>query len=255
MLGKIIKYDFRYLNKMLLLIHAFLLMYTLAARFILSPIAEKTNISDSILMLVILMYVIILLATSFGTYIFIAVRFYKNLFSDEGYISRTIPVKSSTHLLAKTISGFIWAFLDTIILLATVFLLFSSSVFTSGSGDISEFLKYWGIGGVQITIFVLTLIIGTLSNVVMIYIAIALGQTFASHKVISSVAMYFVVSMAISIISMAVALPNVFSSFTEAIIEVTAISNLLGWTSLSSAVLTIVMYAISNYILNKKVDL
>ena len=36
------------------------------------------------------------------------VRFYKNFFSDEGYLTHTLPIKSSTHMFSKTWSTLLW---------------------------------------------------------------------------------------------------------------------------------------------------
>ena len=52
--------------------------------------------------------IILLTCAAFTTAIIIAVRFYKNTYSDEGYLTHTLPVKRGTLLLAKVIAGTIW---------------------------------------------------------------------------------------------------------------------------------------------------
>ena len=124
MLGKLIKYDLKAMNRYLLLIHAFLLLASAAMRLFLTGPVLSANTdwrsTKAILpfTLFIILYFIIVSAASFATSIVIVVRFYKNLFSGQGYLTRTLPVTSGQHLLAKTISGSIWVivnFLATIL--------------------------------------------------------------------------------------------------------------------------------------------
>ena len=88
MLKKLIKYDFKALNRYLLLIHAFLLAAAAAVRIFLT---EPLRIGDSQSVIVstfgIILFVLIAVGISFATSLLTAIRFYKNLFSDEGYLT------------------------------------------------------------------------------------------------------------------------------------------------------------------------
>lgn len=124
MLGKLIKYDMKALNRFLILIHGFLLFAALLVRFFLTGrVLVETPKDGTLLGLSFLLFFLIIMSVSFGTFIVIAVRFYKNLFSDEGYLTRTLPVTSGQHLLSKTIAGSIWASLDMILLLASFYII------------------------------------------------------------------------------------------------------------------------------------
>ncbi len=50
-----------------------------------------------------------ILASFIVTEILIFIRYYKNFFSDEGYLTFTLPVNRRTHLLSKTVNAMIWA--------------------------------------------------------------------------------------------------------------------------------------------------
>ena len=113
MLGKLIKYDLKSMNRFLIILHAFLLLIAVLLRvFVTSRIQLQTDEGSLLFAFAILAYVLAITGIAFGTAIVIAVRFYKNLFSDEGYLTWTLPVTPGTHLLAKTISGSIWSFID-----------------------------------------------------------------------------------------------------------------------------------------------
>ena len=106
MLGKLIKYDLKSMNRFLIILHAFLLLIAVLLRvFVTSRIQLQTDEGSLLFAFAILAYVLAITGIAFGTAIVIAVRFYKNLFSDEGYLTWTLPVTPGTHLLAKTISG------------------------------------------------------------------------------------------------------------------------------------------------------
>ena len=55
--------------------------------------------------------------------IYIAVRFYKNLYTDEGYLMHTLPVTPRQLLVSKLTVGSLWSFLVTILTLWAVFLI------------------------------------------------------------------------------------------------------------------------------------
>ena len=112
------------LNRFLILIHGFLLFAALLVRFFLTGrVLVETPKDGTLLGLSFLLFFLIIMGVSFGTFIVITVRFYKNLFSDEGYLTRTLPVTSGQHLLSKTIAGSIWASLDMILLLASFYII------------------------------------------------------------------------------------------------------------------------------------
>ena len=67
---------------------------------------------------------------STGTQLFISVRFYQSLFSDEGYLAFTLPVTPGQHLLARTLVGGLWALIDTVILMALLTYLGLTALFS-----------------------------------------------------------------------------------------------------------------------------
>ena len=79
MLRKLIKYDLKYLNRFLLALHGYLIVSALAIRFF-TPILLNPFISF------ILVFLFMMIATVLmtGTTVMAGIRFYQNLFSDEG---------------------------------------------------------------------------------------------------------------------------------------------------------------------------
>lgn len=78
MLGKLLKYDMKSLNRFLIVLHAFLLLSALGIRiFLTGRIVADNTAEGTILGLSFLLYILVITAANFGTFIVIAVRFYK----------------------------------------------------------------------------------------------------------------------------------------------------------------------------------
>ncbi len=137
------------LNRFLILIHGFLLFAALLVRFFLTGrVLVETPKDGTLLGLSFLLFFLIIMGVSFGTFIVITVRFYKNLFSDEGYLTRTLPVTSGQHLLSKTIAGSIWGSLDMILLLASFYIISATPfVVDAFNSNKDQILREMGVTG------------------------------------------------------------------------------------------------------------
>ena len=85
---------------------------------------------------------------SFATSLLTAIRFYKNLFSDEGYLTLTLPVTRGQHLFSKTIVGTAWCLLDQLLLLGSIFLIFHAEplrdLFNANKAELLEAFGFTG---------------------------------------------------------------------------------------------------------------
>lgn len=239
MLRKLIKYDLRSLSRFLIILHAFLLVSAFLIRFFLmSRIHADTpeNEMQFLLITIILLCTMLLSGISIGTQLLTAVRFYRNLFTDEGYLTRTLPVTNRQHLISKTVAGTIWCAINLALTYLALYIIlwtpFVSSVITENKQEILEEL---GISGtydmasfrnVMIVYFLFNLI-SCVATVVMIYASITIGQLFSGHRVLGAVAAYFVISTVISLFLMI--LITVFGSGAFTFYYV----NNDGWTDVS----------------------
>ena len=111
MLKKLIKHDLKYGVRMFAVLHIILIIGCLMARFLvidhLDFSADPEEFAPVIALLIVVL-TMLFSAISFGCCIMYAVRFYKNLFTDEGYITWTLPASPLTQLWAKILSASIW---------------------------------------------------------------------------------------------------------------------------------------------------
>lgn len=275
MLKKLIKYDLKYMNRFLILIHAFLLIFAAAVRiFITGKINANTN-EDNMQILFALAFIfsfMLLMAASMATCLVTAIRFYRNLFTDEGYLTRTLPVTSTQHLLSKTISGTVWMFLDIVCIVLGMFLIiwtpFVNEFYTQYRTDIMTELgftgKYANISVPFIVcIIILYALIGAVSSIVMIYSSIAVGQLFSSHRVIGALAMYFVIQTVISVLSLIfLACFGKMSNFfylaaadREQFNFAVYMSEVLKLSTILIILTTVPLYLVTQYIMKKKINL
>lgn len=270
MLGKLIKYDMKALNRFLIIIHAFLLLFALLGRVFLTSRIRFTEMDDTnslLLTLSFLLYFLIMSGVVFATEMIIAVRFYKNQFSDEGYLSRTLPVTPGQHLLSKTITGVIWCVIDLLLIMLSLWIvIMTPSVTAAYNANKAEVLEVLGITGgmtpaALAALVFLLLIVSSVSNVVMIYASVSMGQLFSNHRILGAVVSYFIITTVTSIFSLlALTVTGYFSnytlvagspefSFTESMLYLTRLTVVL------SLVTSILLYIFTYYILKKKTNL
>ena len=267
MLGKLIRYDLKSTTRFLMVIHIFLIIFSILGRIFLTgrfPY-EADDISELLIALTFTVYIILFAGASFGTLIVIAVRFYKNLFSDEGYLTNTLPVTKGMHLLSKTISGTIWCTIDVFTLYLCAFILIAIPPVTETLGaHWGQFIRLLGFSS-QLSFYLFLLymaaltVIGAVANVVSIQSSIIFGQLFNGHKVLGAVVSYFVLTTITSIVATvlmviynSIEFGTAYGSGLTFSAYMTDISNLaVGLEGVFSVILYILSYAV----MKKKINL
>lgn len=265
MLGKLIKYDLKSSAKLFLLIHGIFLVFCVIFRFfymdkiVLSIDNEMLILS---LTLFITLFSLLVSALMFFTLLQIAFRYYRNLFSREGYLSWTLPVSGIQHLWAKLISGYILLVADTLIIAGGILFLVTGENITSAYSLIAD--EATAALGMSLSRFSLLLLIfyliSCVFSVIMIYFCITVGQLFPGHRVLCAIAAYFItstVTQAAVLILMFVLgyFPGTTSltgkdfSFTHYITEIYI------FTGIISFIISAAMYIVTHYIMKKKINL
>jgi hypothetical protein len=208
------------------------------------------------------LYILILIAVGVAVMIYLIVRFYRNLFTDEGYLMNTIPVKPYELILSKLIVSFVWTIVNLVCTMISIFILVLSQ---SSLPDILEiwneafsyFLTEMGMklsGLIALGIF--GGIVSILYMFLMFYTSIAIGQTVRNHKVLFSLAAYVVLYIICQIISSLVLLPFGFFTLVGSTNEFHIAFVPMMWLSyVISAILMVIYFFITNYIMSKKLNL
>ena len=204
MLGKLIKHEWKAVAKILIIIHIALLGMAVLGRLLLNVKIVKDE--EIIWLLMFLVYGFSVFSVSVVCHIYLAVRFYKNMYTDEGYLTFTLPVKPWEHIFAKLVIAAIWYVIDILTIILSIFILVINKEMLSEAGPAwKEFVVTIQTGEVIGTVgVVLAIGVGVLSMVsvpLTYYFCISLGQLFKNHKLIASVIIYFVVSNVIQAVS------------------------------------------------------
>lgn len=220
---------------------------------------------------VILMMVAAILAGNIAVLIFAVIRYYKNLFTLEGYLSFTLPVTASQHIAVKVVTAVIF----DIIALITAVLAFCIAASGNFLVEFINLLEYAfssifkDYNKVHLVLYaveiLICLVISSFQRFLLFYSFITIGQMAKRHKLLLAFGIYGIytflsgaVSTIFNIIANVVFLsPNLFGDlmdFLEKYPYLSAHISLL-FTIVVSLVLGTVYYAISNIIIRKKLNL
>lgn len=144
-------------------------------------------------------------ALSFG-FVFSIIRFYKNLFTAEGYLSFTLPVTSAQHIATKAITALGFSVITVLVILL------SGCVITAGEFLVEIikaldyiFQKLHELASFHIPLyileFVLLLLATAFSSLLLYYLFVAIGQLFKKNRILAAVGAYFVYYLITQVIS------------------------------------------------------
>lgn len=142
------------------------------------------------------MYALALLVCLVAPEIFGVVRFYKNLFTGEGYLTFTLPVRASDHLWVKLWTAVGFSVLSGIVCILSAVIVTAGDVFTeickAGAyllGMIPEEMTGHAVGYCLEVLALL--IVSTAGSFLLFDTCICIGQLFRKNRVLAAVGVYF----------------------------------------------------------------
>ncbi len=197
MVKKLFKHEFLAVFRLWLPMQIILLAVALFGR-ILQFFESDTTAYNILFGSAIVMYVLAIFAALMLTLIFGIVRFYKNLFSHEGYLSFTLPVTPTQHIMVKTLVASA-SMIGTLLVAVLSLVVFTfGEVFSEGMKAagylIKRFAEVYGSGNTAAYIIEGILLIAAyiLAMYLLYYFCIALGQTFKKNRIVGAVGVYFI---------------------------------------------------------------
>lgn len=258
MLGKLLKYDLRRVSPILLVIHAALLFFSFLSFVIMHMLGVRPfdNVFTGIYATTILLAASVI---SVFTTIYLGISYYRSFYSDEGYLTNTLPVKTNRLVFSKFLCGTIWTFLDYLIVISSVFILLNQEVLTFYQTIKSKL----PVGTVMICGIVIITEIFTSS--LMVYCAAAIGSFFHGHRIMGCVGGYILLYLINQILAFLITLPMFINPAfslsgvdenTVPVKEILAwINRTMGFAVSMNLVLGIIYYLICQYTLNKRLEM
>ncbi|MBE6537161.1 MAG: hypothetical protein E7673_04325 [Ruminococcaceae bacterium] len=189
-------------------------------------------------------------------------RYYKSIFTDEGYLNMVIPVRKKSYLDSKIISSVIWFLLTGLVATACVFvavvlptLLYDTTLIPK----VIEFVKAEiGITDVKMAVTSLLIsvfveIVSLFKDIVLIIASITLGSSIVKRcKILSSIVFYFLIQFLEGIITDAI---KIFVRYviTERAWMTIIINSLIDLMVICTT--AALMYFLSLYVLSRKMNL
>ena len=296
MLGKLMKYEWKNIWKAGTLMLLGMLVVTVIGCVVLRmPGGVVTGLLDnndinatqswfvlSSFVATLILYVIMLLAYTWGMLIFLGIRFYRSMYTDEGYLSHTLPVTANQLFLSKVLVSGVWYLFITIgIGISVVALIVSlmtgllnigelSSVLTQYNGNIWEFLAdaFYELGrtyeeemGINLLHYGITLLLtyvaGPFITMVTLFGALTIGQLSSKHKGLMGILAYAGLTILSSIIGSTVQSAFMFgANVANSASGITVSTNsAYDINVITSLLIAAIMYGVSYYIMNRKLNL
>ena len=224
MFAKLLKYEWKSTGSLLGILSLGALGIGALAAIVLRILVtngEAWSSSDSLFVLLLpmlfLMFLFLLLALGVymvGTQIFLLIRFYKNKFTDEGYLTFTLPVNAHQIFLSSAVYIIIWQIISTLVVSAAILMILLigtaqggllntdifdfSGITINNLADIYDSLGYGGYMILSLINYLLT----ALASTVTMMASVTVGAVVAKrHKLLAAIGIYYGTTVVISTVT------------------------------------------------------
>ena len=278
MLGKLLKYDLKSLSKLIFPMSLIALLATALGCGLIAFMNSfssgvRTSVIDIIVDMscgmMIFFCVLALIAFGITVQIILIRRYYSSFFTDEGYLTFTLPVSTHSLLISKTVSAVLFSFYACIIEFVCVigYILTAVTCFDGidALGQIPEELfrmisSEYGIDYISMFITYCTLFfVGQAVSVMIVYLSFTIGSVIATkHRVFAGIGIYLLITAIMSTLQSVVSSVVLFvfdaeSSFLYATGSWLLIT--LWITIVIMVTVGVVCYFIMHYLLKNKLNL
>ncbi len=268
MLGKLFKYDFKAMGRILLPLFGATAVVGIISSLLVRPMfggyAKGSVAFSGLRIIIFLLYGFITFGTLIMSIVVPILRFKSNLFGKEGYLTNVLPVSPSKHILSKTMSATIWQAITGIfvcfLVINSMFIIYGfpnpyylfrgiSDLFRLFlETDLSMYMK--DIFQILTAIFLVILlaVVSVVASNLQFFASISIGHSVDKKKITASFGAYiglYLISQIINLI-----LINIFNK--AVISNILLILVLLNVLYMGYAVL---YFFITKYFLSKKLNL
>lgn len=282
MLGKLLKHEWKSVGKVLIVINLVLILITLIGCGILNTNTFDNPEAIPLAVVLIIFYALSLSTLGIVTFIYLYIRFYRNLFTAEGYLMHTLPVSPIQLFHSKLLVGYFWTALNSLLIVLSIaalsFVAGYHFVDTHGAESVNQALQENGFMAsmangaewttafqktfyytpAQLIILLLALVlVNSFASILTGYISILLGQLVEKYKLAATVGFYIAIYIANQILcsmiaflpgfkSMITDMDSFFSNFYRDMIPFSIVGQLL---------IGIIFYLIAIFLMRRRVNL
>lgn len=224
MFAKLLKHEFKSQAKLFLILSLAALiaggvgggMLSLFIHLVETETDSTASILGAVFSMLVMMFMIFAVAAYvIAVVIILAVRFYKHHFSDEGYLTFTLPASSHQLLLSSICNILIWQIISSVVALISaalimipVFSLMSEEMGMTQLIFNESFLEmmYSDLGikysGWYTVLRIVTAVVTYAGGLMLMLTSVTIGSVIAKkHKILASIGIYYGINMAMSILT------------------------------------------------------
>ncbi|HJD13589.1 MAG TPA: hypothetical protein IAA03_07375 [Candidatus Ruminococcus avistercoris] len=273
MLKKLFKYEWKASSRLLLAVYGIVILFSILSRIFMEVSgingSEEAGlpILETIAALFLMLSVVMLCCSVVFTWVFIAYRFYKSVFTEQGYLTNTLPVTQQQIIVAKGLVGVIWQIVNLLLVMISFFIIAATPkdlgmIFRA----IPDLFKLFVNPDIGLTMWMIlaAVILSPFTMVMEMYMCVAIGNLLNGHKVLGAVGTYagiYAVQQIIAIIVMA-ATSMRFVSVDYNTTSEQAQGWVLNFVNINlvmgivlGAILLVVGYLVTKHIMTKKLNL
>ena len=232
MLGKLLKHEWKAVWKVpTLLIGIVMLAGLIAGLTFAMPIwdSDWVGLPMSGVMLI-MTFFFGLSGVNIGIIIYFGVRYYRSMFTDEGYLTHTLPVSARELLLNKVITMSAWNLITMAGVIVSL-MIFGGVAFlslapldgafarevTRALAELPEIFSSSEMAGFQAfcASLILMLLTSAFSGTMILIGAITLGQMVRKHRILGAIGAYFAINGVVQMVNTVVMMPIMFNSMNN----------------------------------------
>lgn len=268
MVRKLLKHEAIYYARTLLPVEAILVGWGALTRFV--QLFESDSVvydilfGSSVFVLILGCFACLLFAVAMGV-----VRFYKNMYTAEGYLTFTLPATEAQHIRAKLIAA-VLASVSAFLALVISLLVASSWDLLTELWNVAVYLCRLAtplVGGhlyAYLILLAVLMVLGSAGGYLFYYTCLSVGQLSKKNRILASVGVYFGYQVAMQILSsiFSVLLPLIFASVDVEAVVAFVETHLVGVLYGAFGVLLVwellyitVLFVLVRFITRKKLNL
>lgn len=205
MVKKLFKHEFLSYARVMSIVYAILLTMATANRII-QAFATDTVAYDIISVFSGITYGVSVAAVLGFSFVLGIIRFYRNLFTAEGYLSFTLPVTARQHISVKVITAVSMNIISFVMILISVCIITAGEMLKEIIIAARYLLRqlYQLVGSHMVTVsleFLLWILVASFAGVMLYYMFISIGQLFKKNRIMAAVGAYFAYYVLTQIVS------------------------------------------------------
>jgi len=287
MLGKLIKYEWKSTYKvgcMMLLGLVLVTMFgwlsfqaPLWQAAVHNEYYESFGIWDLFSVMIVVMYAFMLVGLNYGIIIYLGVRFYKTMYTDEGYLTHTLPVTKHQILVGKIFVSGIWSLIIALGVFVSVMslMLFMVGAFMPEGYTFAElweeFSYFWDdfddmfreifgtTFGNYSLLMLISVILGPFTTITILFGAISIGQLFTKHRVLMAIVSYVGILIVENLISSAIQSAVSIRQMARSITDRGLVGGYLNVTMFTSLLIPLLLavglYVVSYYVTDRRLNM